>query len=612
MPRVSTGVFVPLLFLGALGFGSLHAQAPTRHEVAESFARRGAEEARAARDAAERRGWVRRGTTPDGRTFQLVRLRDGLPIYYETLAANAGISSAANLIRSTPPYSVEGAGWTIGVWDAGAVRADHVELEGRVTHGDGADLSGHATFVAGIAASEGVNPDAIGAAPAAGVLSHDWEDDLAEIASAAAATAFDEAPAVFVANLSYGEAVGWQHGSYSGETGPHFIGDWPEGNPPPKSDRFGRYTIAARDWDLLAHALSYTLIVKAAGNDRNDPPPSPGQTFHRLAWDDDEYEWVAETYDPDIHPPGDGATDGGYDTIPSFSTAKNLLVVGSVTDAVTAGVRDVSAASINAFSVWGPTDDGRIKPDLMANGATIVSATAGSTTSYASGASGTSFAAPGVSGVAVLLQELHGRETNAGAMRASTLKGLLIHTADDLTTFPAQPGPDYATGWGLINAARAADLILDAAAGDKDAAIVEDELNAIAPLIEYTFESAGTEEVRVTLSWTDPPGEPLVGIDNRTPALVNDLDLRVVAPDSTVHFPFVLGVENPSAAATTGDNLVDPVEQVRIDAPEPGTYIVQVDHKGALQDEVQAFSLIVSGLSVPEATAVRDWMLFDE
>ena len=64
-------------------------------------------------------------------------------------------------------------------------------------------------------------------------------------------------------------------------------------------------------------------------------------------------------------------------------------------------------------------------------------------------------ASPNAAGSASLLVELYAKLFDGGAMRASTLKGLIIHTADDL----GNPGPDYSYGWGLMNAKAAADHI---------------------------------------------------------------------------------------------------------------------------------------------------------
>ena len=113
---------------------------------------------------------------------------------------------------------------------------------------------------------------------------------------------------------------------------------------------------------------------------------------------------------------------------------------------------------MEGYSSWGPTDDGRIKPDLVANGYSLYSSYSSGTASYAY-SSGTSMAAPNATGTAQLLLSLYTSMKPGEYMRASTLKGLLIHTADDLGT----AGPDYKFGWGLVNAKAAADLICTAA-----------------------------------------------------------------------------------------------------------------------------------------------------
>jgi hypothetical protein len=61
--------------------------------------------------------------------------------------------------------------------------------------------------------------------------------------------------------------------------------------------------------------------------------------------------------------------------------------------------------------------------------------------------------------------------------------------------------------------------------------------------------------------------------------------------------PWILDVAAPTAAATTGDNVVDNVEKIEITAPVAGEYIVRVSHKGhVLVDDSQVFSLILSGI----------------
>lgn len=93
---------------------------------------------------------------------------------------------------------------------------------------------------------------------------------------------------------------------------------------------------------------------------------------------------------------------------------------------------------------------------------------------------------------------------------------------------------------------------------------------------------------KATIAWTDVPGTPLVNpaLNNRTPSLVNDLDLRIVNVATNqvlTDSPWKLDPDNPSAAATRGDNVVDNVEQVYIANLPAGTYKLRVTHKGTLQ-----------------------------
>ena len=97
---------------------------------------------------------------------------------------------------------------------------------------------------------------------------------------------------------------------------------------------------------------------------------------------------------------------------------------------VTSGYSSPAGVTATTFTGWGPTDDGRIKPDIVANGYGLLSSVAGSDVSYAS-YSGTSMASPSAAASMGLLVQ-HYRDTHGGAdMRAATLKGLVIHTADE-------------------------------------------------------------------------------------------------------------------------------------------------------------------------------------
>jgi hypothetical protein len=67
--------------------------------------------------------------------------------------------------------------------------------------------------------------------------------------------------------------------------------------------------------------------------------------------------------------------------------------------------------------------------------------------------------------------------------------------------------------------------------------------------------------------------------------LVNDLDLRLISPSGTTNYPWVLNPANRTAAATTGDNFRDNVEQVEVANPQNGVWLVRVTHKGQLRND---------------------------
>ncbi len=261
------------------------------------------------------------------------------------------------------------------------------------------------------------------------------------------------------------------------------------------------------------------------------------------------------------------------------------------------------------FSSWGPTDDGRIKPDLVGNGADLYSSVATTDTAYDT-YSGTSMATPNVTGSSILLINLYDKLFPRHAMRASTLKALLIGTADDLGT----PGPDYQNGWGLINVKAAADLLNTYKAKPGSRAVVEDRLTSAGDTRSFTFTWDGVSPIRATLAWTDPAGTSTSTGESRVARLVNNLDLKITAPSGTVHQPWVMpytldwSAASLSAAAVTGHNVTDNVEQVYVAAPVAGVYTATVSCDGALTNSTQIFSLIISGgsgtLSAPAISLV--------
>ncbi|MCK5788483.1 MAG: S8 family serine peptidase, partial [Chlamydiia bacterium] len=268
-----------------------------------------------------------------------------------------------------------------------------------------------------------------------------------------------------------------------------------------------------------------------------------------------------------------------YDKLSGHATAKNNLVVANGQDASIAGDELVSL-SINSSSSEGPTDDYRIKPDITGNGTGVYSTYETADDAYNS-ISGTSMASPNVCGTLLLLQQ-HYNNINGSFMRAATLKGLALHTADDAGT----TGPDAVFGWGLLDSKDAARTITN---NSDETLISELTLNNGD---SYTIDavSDGLTDLVVSISWTDPAGTANSGTNSSTPALVNDLDLRVTQGAST-YYPYRL--TSTTTNSNAGDNTVDPYEKIII-PDASGTYTINVTHKGTLASS-QNYSLIVTG-----------------
>lgn len=520
---------------------------------------------------------------PDGTIIEMMRIENGRPIYYMTHNLGAAKTTRANKLWPSGGLGLNltGSGYNkLGEWDGGGVLLTHQEFGSRVTQIDGPITSHyHATHVAGTMIAAGVDPNAKGMAPQANLAAYDWTMDEVEMALAAAG-GMEES------NHSYGYTTGWNGEYWYGDLSISTVED----------HRFGLYSAYPAVWDDIAYNAPYYLIVKSAGNDRNDvdgpvayhwhleylvPPDVPSPAWY----------WV-KRYDSHTHGP-DGGT-YGYDCISTNGVAKNVLSVGAVYEVPNYSVPGDVAMS--TFSSWGPTDDGRIKPDIVGKGVSVYSTDDDNNSDYTI-LSGTSMSAPNVTGTCALLQQHYQNTHSSTPMRSATLKGLVIHTADEAG--PSN-GPDYMNGWGLMNAERAAGLIsLDN--GNNE---IDEQVLSNGGTYTRSIYSDGTNPLRVTICWTDPKGTPVSSnyLNNRTPMLVNDLDLKLTR-NTTPYYPWKLDPINPSNAATnSGKNNVDNVEQVYIASPAAGTYTIEVSHDGTLlvDDETQsvgsqAFSIIMSG-----------------
>ncbi len=519
--------------------------------------------------------------SPDGTVRELKRLRDGMPVFFKTDNVIAGKTISTDKVYpgGVAGYSLTGSGVTLGEWDGGGVRTTHQEFGGRVLLSQGT-LNFHSTHVAGTMIGAGVSPAARGMAYAAQLTEYNWTNDMSEMAAAALA-------GLRASNHSYGLITGWDFGyvnparwTWFGSTAVSQVEDY----------NFGYYAQESQDWDAVAYYAPYYLIVKSAGNDRNEGPA--GSVLHDV-WNG--AAWVTSTTVRNR----DG--NSGYDCLSAGSVSKNPLVVGAVED-ISGGYSTPAGVVMSSFSSWGPTDDGRIKPDIVANGVGLTSALETADNAYGS-LSGTSMATPSVTGsIGLLLQHqanLHGGDS----LLASTMKGIILHTADEAG---ADPGPDYRFGWGLMNTRKAADLMtLDTADGPESH--IREFPVATGDTVLIDLASTGDEPFRATLSWNDiPVGLPPVMVDPPNPTLRNDMDMRIIRKsDGAVFYPWKLDPANPSAAATrAGDNARDNVEQILIDAPGRTLYTVRITHKTTIFNSPAMVSLIMTGNTEPFSAAI--------
>ncbi len=455
----------------------------------------------------------------------------------------------------------------LAIWDGGRIMPNHIELTGRVTQKDvAASNSSHATHVAGTMVASGVNPAAKGMAFGTTNLNcYDFTNHLSEMLGAASG--------LLVSNHSYGSVAGWRYNGSNWE----FYGD-PNTN---EDYKFGFYNDEAQLWDSIMYNTPKYLIVKSAGNNRIENGPAVGQPYFR-------YDAGGNMVAAGNRPAGI-SSNNGYDIIPTYGCAKNVLTVGSI-QGIEGGYNNPSDVILSTMSSWGPTDDGRIKPDVVANGVDVLSSIATNINAYEM-YSGTSMATPNVSGSLILLQELYA-QLNAGTLlNGATVKALAIHTANEAGV---NQGPDYQMGWGVFDAEKCASVITN---NNSNTRIIEQTL-VNGQTYTLNVVASGKGKLMATIAWTDIRGNVLTVNTINDPALklVNDLDLRITRA-ATTYFPWILNPANPANAATRGDNFRDNVERVEVDDVIPGaTYTITVTHKTSLQRGQQAFSLIISGI----------------
>jgi hypothetical protein len=536
----------------------------------------------------------------DGRSVYLEAVLGGLPIYKGTFNLTAARTISTDRVRpgGDTGLNLTGTNTFLGMWDEGAVRITHTEFGGRVTRMDTeTNINFHSTGVAGTLAATGVSSVTVqqgtnlmtitnamrGMSFQAVVGSWHFSDDSSKMRGAVVTNAIE------LSNHSYGLSSGWQLLSTNQWRwwGFPFVST-------NQDTKFGQYNAVSREYDSITYENPYYLTIWAAGNDQNEGPTN--QPVTHITWGVVSNQ-VVEVTITNVARSLDGDT-GGFDTLSPQASAKNVLTVGAVF-AISSGYTNVSQVVLAPFSSCGPTDDGRIKPDIVADGVQLIT-TDSDTDNDVSLRSGTSFAAPGVTGsINLLRQRFEQLHPEAPPLRASTWKALVIHTADEAGL---HPGPDYRFGWGLMNTRRAAGLLgLNATNGWK--AFIKEVRLEQGGTIEFPVVAAGgTNELRITHAWTDAPGiaESVFTLDATALKLANDLDLRVVSPSGVTNLPWATDPVARTNAPARADNTRDNVEQVVITNAVAGTYTVRITHKGSLTNNLAQWdSIILSGI-VPQ------------
>jgi subtilisin family serine protease len=243
----------------------------------------------------------------------------------------------------------------------------------------------------------------------------------------------------------------------------------------------------------------------------------------------------------------------------------------------------------------GPTMDGRRKPDLMAPGCSVFSATNASGCLVA-GLSGTSMAGPAMAGVGALVRQYFAQGyypsgvANIGdgfSASGPLVKAMLIAGGVDMAGTPGYPSERE--GWGRIRAASC--LVF---AGEPQSLVVKEvRNNAPEALVTGSEQSmvvrviANDEPMRVVLSFFDAPATLPA-----TFAPVNDIDLILISPSGQRYFGnfFNNGVSAPNG---TPDGL-NSTEVVQLPSPEPGLWTVTV-RGSAVNEGRQGFGLVAVG-----------------
>lgn len=499
---------------------------------------------------------------------------DGNPVYINTKNKDSGILIKADQLYTggTLGVNINGQNMVAGVWDGGQVRATHELLSGKVAMQAGQTLDGSASNFSGNNHQTHVSGTMVG---------KDIANQPSARGIAFGATALNYDFSDDFAEMTPFAAGGYLISNHSyGAANDNTVPVW----------KFGAYDNEAQKWDMLTNQYTYYLPFVAGGNEQQS---------------------------------NGNSAKAGYDLMTGSAAAKNSMTVGAVNGDKT----------MSDYSNWGPTDDGRVKPEIVAKGTGINSSYfADKTTNVPSdnaysgtvNSSGTSYAAPAAAAAGLLLQQYY-KSLYGNYMKSATLKALMLGTAEDL----GQPGPDHKFGWGLLNVEKAARAIKNkSAAGSPTAQNATDGTSKGAYIEEITYNipntnsneltrnvyASGAEPLIVSIAWTDDEGIEQTSannIDPTTSRLVHDFDMMVknmaTSVDTRTWKPSTMANRTADATIETTwfDGNGNNYKQVKIANPTAGQqYRIFVRKNTTSPATAKPFSLIVIGTAINTTTTI--------
>ena len=279
----------------------------------------------------------------------------------------------------------------------------------------------------------------------------------------------------------------------------------------------------------------------------------------------------------------------GTGTVSPPATAKNVISVGNHKNRYS-NAPDVMMSG----SSRGPTEDGRIKPDLVAPGGYVRSCKAQEATDTGSATwsstyyleyTGTSMATPNAAGAAVMVREYLEEIAQRPSPQGALVKALLVLGAQDMGS---RDIPNDNEGWGRVN------LRNSLAPPGGQGIWVDDRsvMSGTGNSKSYAFNvSQASGMFKAVLTWSDERGSRFSNAQ-----LVNDLDLEVTAPDGTVY----LGNDFANGRSATGGtrDSVNNLEVVLLDNAALGTWTVNVKDTQHSGSKTQPYALAVLGHGV--------------